>query len=142
VIIFHDVNVHERDFGVWELWDELKTQYPAAEFFHSHGLGVLSLGDDNGNPVVRLIRLLQDDKAAAKFIQWFLQNVGELSVQRALLSDADQLRLRIGQLERELADERVRGDGAVQEIRSSTSWKLTAPLRVLTTWLRRMPRRV
>jgi len=142
VIIFHDVNVHERDFGVWELWDELKTQYPAAEFFHSHGLGVLSLGDDNGNPVVRLIRLLQDDKVAAKFIQWFLQNVGELSVQRALLSDADQLRLRIGQLERELADEHARGERALQEIRSSTSWKLTAPLRVLTTWLRRMPRRV
>jgi O-antigen biosynthesis protein len=44
VVLFHDTNVRERDFGVFRFWEQLRRTNPHFEFLHGHGLGVLGIG--------------------------------------------------------------------------------------------------
>ena len=46
VILFHDIEVKGEDFGVWQLWAEIKDRYKITyEFKYGYGLGVLCLGE-------------------------------------------------------------------------------------------------
>ncbi len=65
VVLFHDINVRERDFGVWRFWAEISRQYPAFAFDHSNGLGVLGVGRDLPAAVQDLFAL--DPLAAGAF---------------------------------------------------------------------------
>ena len=41
MVLFHDTNERNGDFGVYKLWAELEKKYDTIQFLHSHGLGVL-----------------------------------------------------------------------------------------------------
>lgn len=51
VILMHDTSERDGDFGVWRLWERLVGQYKGFEFFHSHGLGVLCVGEKIPNEI-------------------------------------------------------------------------------------------
>ena len=46
VILFHDIAVRDRNFGVWRLWEEITPLSPNFRFEHSAGLGVLAVGSE------------------------------------------------------------------------------------------------
>jgi glycosyltransferase involved in cell wall biosynthesis/SAM-dependent methyltransferase len=47
-ILFHDINVRERDFGVWELWQQLKDnpQFSCLEVLNGSGLGIATIATE------------------------------------------------------------------------------------------------
>lgn len=46
IVLFHDIKVKEKDFGVYKLWNELKKEYKTIEFHNSFGLGILFKNDE------------------------------------------------------------------------------------------------
>ncbi|HEX4343735.1 MAG TPA: class I SAM-dependent methyltransferase, partial [Verrucomicrobiae bacterium] len=55
VVLFHDVNVNHRDFGVYQLWQEISRGRPNMLFDHSFGLGVLAVGNAVPAPVLEFL---------------------------------------------------------------------------------------
>lgn len=81
LIIFHDINVYERDFGVWQFWEQLRTRHPTMEFRHSHGLGVAYVGKLDNTLIARAIGLFGPEGAWKGLLQHHLERVSESNLE-------------------------------------------------------------
>ncbi len=77
IVLFHDTNVRERDFGVWKLWRELQRSYPSFEFPHGNGLGILGVGKRMNPEVAKLFSL--DEQARELACAFFFRLGGHLT---------------------------------------------------------------
>jgi len=121
VILFHDTAEYANGFGVHRLWEELRLRYPSFEFRHGHGLGVLGVGE-------KLPQVLHDLFAAS----------ADLGCAQTIRSTYERLGMGIGGLQRVAQQEREMAalrrqvrelETVIDSYHSSTSWRVTAPLR-------------
>ena len=75
VVLFHDTNVRERDFGVFRVWNELSRAHPHFEFSHGHGLGVLGIGKELPEQILALFAA-QASEEASTYIQRAYSRLG------------------------------------------------------------------
>jgi len=129
IVVFHDTNVRERDFGVWKLWQELTQFYPSFEFHHSEGLGVLGFGQQQAPLMKRLFELGGDSQSAAAIRRIFASR-GDTFRSRSqvldlgdkiasLSSDLQQQSHRVSTLEHEIVAHDATIKDRNQQIQSS-----------------------
>jgi len=139
MILLHDIHVRRSNFGVYELWNELKSSYNTIEFLHSHGLGVVLLGETKsyGN----FHGLLSGEYGNIQDMQGVFGSLGDISTQQytnykvqgnqdSILAD----RRAIANLEARICEL----DKEIELILSSRSWKFTSSLRYLMKLFKRL----
>lgn len=135
VILFHDTVERERGFGVWRLWEELASIHPSFGFTHSHGLGVIGIGEV---VIPELRRLFDADEETQARIRTEYEALGTVIERQAAFAampaEIDSLHEVVAVLSAQVDGLRrtIRErDAEIADYRSSTSWRVTGPLRGL-----------
>jgi GT2 family glycosyltransferase len=89
VMLFHDIEIRDRDFGVWRLWEELKQQYPHFELVHGCGLGLLAVGELQTESVKMLVNASESDFSQLR--EFFYQLGRRLEIEQSALGIETQL---------------------------------------------------
>lgn len=110
VVLFHDIEVHRDDFGVWRFWREVAATYPHFEFRHSSGLGVLAVGTDAPPAIAALCAAADNPRLVT-----FRQRIALLGERWAADMREAELRLRIEQQRAELRADVIERDNRVAE---------------------------
>lgn len=66
VLLLHDIGERSRDFGVWKLWAEVSSKFPAFEFTHGHGLGILGVGSELPDDLLQLMHAAEEEAALTR----------------------------------------------------------------------------
>ncbi|WP_246139999.1 class I SAM-dependent methyltransferase [Protaetiibacter larvae] len=114
VVLFHDCYEFREGFGVHRFWDEIADRWPSFRFHHGHGLGVLAVGTDVPDSVLAFIEYANSHEHEVR--DFYAQLGARVTEEYVVREQA----ARAGALEAEIAD-----------LRASTSWKVTSPLRAL-----------
>lgn len=103
VMILHDIVVHERDFGVFQVWAELQEKYDTFEFTHCNGLGVVAVGP-NAPAKVRALTGLKNDSDLAELVRSAYARLGAAVPTPWIIEDpnVDAALRRLGEAEEEL----------------------------------------
>ena len=127
LVLFHDIVERDRNFGVWRLWQDVRSKHPTVEFSHGYGLGVAAVGSELPGETAQIFEVSQSELAYLRRVASTLGSRLWTRVQRDSLHEAvlkrdrriDELERerdrRIGELQRELDVVRERFERERQE---------------------------
>ena len=102
VVLFHDINVRERGFGVWQFWEEeIAARYPTLAFVHSHGLGLAYVGSEPPPVSLRTLLATSDPDTISRIRSYFAR-LGTSLIDRFALRQAEGIAGRVRTSEAEL----------------------------------------
>lgn len=123
-VLFHDINVYQKDFGVHRFWSEIQNEHSTLSFYHSNGLGVLQMP---GTDLEK--RLPFDNEVETDEIRNFFFGLGEGELIRyKQLNEIDTLLIQNEQLRSSYSQLR----SSYSELTASYSWKVTKWLRSIS----------
>jgi hypothetical protein len=134
-ILFHDISVRDRNFGVYKLWEELIIKYPDfISFEHSHGLGVIQVNNKSNN---KNTWIKQDFPEKDFFIKFFevtgskqIDRFNKLYQLTKITQEKDQIIEEKDQIIEEKDQIILSKNNMLEAIYKSRSWKITKPLRL------------
>ncbi len=95
VVLLHDTNVHEREFGVNRFFEELEERFPGFNFLHSHGLGTVAVGSEPPALVLRLAEAARDE-ACCREIRQCYSRLGKALVDKRCRDQLAEANLSLG----------------------------------------------
>ncbi len=87
IILLHDTQAKTKDFGVWKLWEELQNTYPSFEFEHSHGLGVLLVGQNPPAHIKLLFNAMKREEVV-KLVKYFFSGIAGVEISKKVLKQS------------------------------------------------------
>jgi predicted O-methyltransferase YrrM len=123
-ILFHDINVRERDFGVWRLWREIRgdPSFRCVALLNGHGLGIATLNTTSPAWHGELLSVVRALSSKGVLLNDLAQRTSEATAAR-VKEERCQQQVLAADAKAEMARTML------QEVLHSTSWRLTAPLR-------------
>jgi hypothetical protein len=124
IILIHDIQVRDPQFGVYDFWQEITQSFRHIEFFHGFGLGVVFVGENSYQ------RLSRDYGIHTKEFVGFFEVLGakyikniEINITQLILSQHSEHK-RIRELNHALLDE-------LKSVKNSRIWKVSMPYRYI-----------
>ncbi|GAA3897028.1 hypothetical protein GCM10022228_04770 [Halomonas cibimaris] len=136
VVLFHDTEIRQADFGVWQFWKEISVDYPHFSFTHCNGLGVLLVGD---HPPAEVKALCKAFSLHGQHLQQLFARLGGnvewQARSRELKRQLDQQREHDEREKKVLRQQLDHACMNIQKLLNSRSWRITRPLRALGRWV-------